>query len=73
MTFPFPLINAAKAVLLLITGADKAEAVAQLLGEDQAVRGKLPAAQLAPQGTYIIVLDAAAAKSSGQKIDPAAE
>lgn len=67
MTFTFPLINAARAVLLLITGGDKAEAAAQLLGEDQAVRQKLPAARVSPKGTYLVVLDAAAAKFTGRK------
>jgi len=67
MTFTFPLINAARNVLLLITGSDKSEAVAQLLGKDNAMRKRLPAARLQPQGLYTIVLDSAAAKLAGVK------
>ena len=67
MTFTFPLINAARTVLLFITGSDKAEPVAQLLGEDSAMRQRLPAARLKPKGLYTIVLDAPAAKLAGLK------
>jgi len=68
MTFTFPLINAARNVLLLVTGADKAEAVAQLLGEAAPDHGRLPAARVDPAGTFLIVLDAAAAKQAGLKV-----
>jgi len=67
MTFTFPLINAARNVILLITGQDKAEAVAGLLGEHPARKEKLPAAGVDPAGSFFIVLDAAAAKRTGLK------
>jgi len=67
MTFTFPLINAAHTVLLLVTGADKAEAVATLLGDDTAGRGRLPAARICPRGSYVMVLDAPAARLTSLK------
>ena len=67
MTFTYPLINAARNVLLLITGEDKAEAVSRLLSDDPAARKKLPAAGIEPAGTFMIILDAAAAKRAQQK------
>lgn len=62
MTLTFPLINAARNVLLLVTGADKAEAVAKLLSEDPAARQDLPAGHIDPKGNFIVVLDAPAAR-----------
>ena len=65
MTFTFPLINAAKNVVLLVTGADKAGAVAALLSDDDD-RRPLPAARVEPtHGKLSIVLDAAAAQQAG--------
>jgi 6-phosphogluconolactonase len=65
MTFTFPLINAARNVLLLVTGDDKAPAIAGLLGEDAPARQRLPVARVHPSdGKLIIVLDAAAARAS---------
>ena len=59
MTFTFPLINAARNVILLVTGDDKADAVADLLGPSPTV----PAARVAPaRGVLYVVLDAAAAR-----------
>lgn len=59
MTFTFPLINAARHVVLLVTGDDKADAVANLLGPSP----DLPAARVAPsRGLLSIVLDADAAR-----------
>jgi 6-phosphogluconolactonase len=63
MTFTFPLINAARNVVMLVTGDDKAGAVADLLGEDSASREQLPAARVAPaDGRFTLVLDSAAAR-----------
>ncbi len=62
MTFTLPLINAARHVILLVTGDDKAESVAALLGDDEDARRDLPAAGVAPAGgTLWVVLDEAAA------------
>jgi len=62
MTFTYRLINAARSVLLLVTGEDKAEAVAKLLAADPPDKSELPAAGVSPAGELIIVLDSAAAK-----------
>ncbi len=63
MTFTFPLINAARNIILLVTGDDKAEAVAGLLGSDEAVRRRLPAARLDPtDGLLTMVFDVPAAR-----------
>ncbi len=66
MTFSFPLINAARNVMFLVTGSDKAEAVLGVLGDSEEIRKQLPAAAVRPtDGALIIVLDAAAARLTG--------
>ncbi len=68
MTFTFGLINAARNVLMLITGEKKAHAVATLLGDDHAARANLPASRVAPvRGKLHIVLDSAAADNANIK------
>ena len=68
MTFTYPLINAARHVVFLIIGDDKAEVVAGLVGDDAAVRAELPAAQVKPKdGTLTIVMDAQAARRTSLK------
>ena len=68
MTITYPLINAARCVVLFVTGRDKARPVANLLGDDTKARRKLPASGVAPtDGRLIIVLDAPAARASGLK------
>jgi len=68
MTFTFPLINAARNVVVLVTGEDKAEAVAALLGYDQEARRRLPIARARPaDGNLVMALDAAAARMTGLK------
>ncbi len=68
MTFTYPLINAARHVIFLITGDDKAEAVAAVLGDDKNARKEIPAAHVNPiDGTLTVVLDAAAARKAGLK------
>jgi 6-phosphogluconolactonase len=62
MTFTFPLINAARHVMFLVTGADKADAVAAMLGEDAELKARYPAARVNPHGELTFVLDAAAAR-----------
>jgi len=63
MTFTFPLINAARNILLLVTGEDKAEAIAALVGDDEKARGKLPVSRVRPaDGRLVMALDAAAAR-----------
>jgi 6-phosphogluconolactonase len=60
MTFTFPLINAAQNILLLVTGEDKAPAIAKLLHQDD--QTDIPAAMLNPQGSFLLVLDSTAAR-----------
>jgi 6-phosphogluconolactonase len=70
MTFTYPLINAARNVMFLVTGEDKARAVATLLGSDEAARQKIPSARVAPQGKLTVILDQAAAKLSNLPTEP---
>lgn len=56
VTFTLPLLNAARHLALLVTGKDKAQALARVLADDEA----LPAARLNPDGTLAILADAAA-------------
>jgi len=68
MTFTYALINAARHVMFLVTGEDKADAVAAVLGEDKKAREEIPAAQVNPvDGKLTIVLDAAAARKTDLK------
>jgi 6-phosphogluconolactonase len=63
MTITYPLINAARNVVLLVTGRDKAPTVAVLLSDDDAARASLPISGVAPiDGRYMLILDAAAAR-----------
>ena len=65
MTFTFPLINAARNVIVLVTGDDKADVAATILDGDEQAKSKLPAARIAPDdGLCTLVLDAAAARRS---------
>ncbi|MCY2931791.1 MAG: 6-phosphogluconolactonase [Planctomycetota bacterium] len=63
MTFTFPLINAARHVVMLATGEDKTGPVADLLGPHGRHREELPAARVNPtDGRFTIILDEAAAR-----------
>jgi 6-phosphogluconolactonase len=60
MTITFPVINASRQVLMLITGNDKAEIVKRLFGEGDE---SLPAGRVTPRhGNMTVVLDADAAR-----------
>ena len=62
MTLTLPLINAARNIVFLVTGQDKAEAIAILLGERQSPQ-ELPASLVAPDdGMLCFVLDSEAAR-----------
>ena len=66
MTITYPLINAARNVMLIVTGGDKAEIVACLLGGDDEARAELPVGGICPaNGSLKIILDADAAKLAG--------
>ena len=65
MTITFPLINAARNVLLFVTGEDKADAVAAMLGQDEKAKHALPAGRIAPQdGNFFAVFDAPAVRKT---------
>ena len=53
--------------VLLVTGADKAQAVAQLLSEEQADKASLPASAVQPDGMMAVVLDSFAAREARQR------
>lgn len=68
MTFTFPLINAARDIILLVTGADKAEVVAALLHDG--AQKELPASLIQPtDGRVYIILDAPAARLTNFRIE----
>ena len=68
MTVTFPLINAARNVILFVTGSDKADAVAKLLDNDPQARAELPVSRVNPaRGNFKIILDAAAARAANLK------
>ncbi|MGZ5428792.1 MAG: 6-phosphogluconolactonase, partial [Thermoanaerobaculia bacterium] len=67
-TFTLPLLNAARHVALLVTGKDKAPALARVLADDEA----LPAARLNPDGTLVILADFAALSLSKKRTRPKA-
>jgi 6-phosphogluconolactonase len=64
MTMTYPLINAARTIVFLVTGDDKAEAVDSLIHEgEQAEEFPIPAACVRPtDGKLYFVLDSAAAR-----------
>jgi len=63
LSFTLPLINAAHSVLFLVTGRDKAEALATILGDDTDAAAQLPAGRVHPtRGKLLFVLDADAAR-----------
>lgn len=64
MTFTFPLINAARYVICLVTGDDKAQVIADIMSQDPSVMARLPAARVNPKGQLIYAMDASAAKLS---------
>ena len=68
MTLTLPVINAARNLIMLVTGDDKAEAVATILGEDVEATKTLPAAHVCPSdGKLVLVLDEAAARQTDLK------
>ncbi len=68
ITFTLPLLNAARHVALLVTGKDKAQALARVLADDEA----LPASRLDPDGTLTILADSGALSQSKDLPRPAA-
>jgi 6-phosphogluconolactonase len=59
VTLTFPVINAARQVDVLVTGADKADAVARGFGDPP--DPEAPAARVRPSGSLCVYLDEAAA------------
>jgi 6-phosphogluconolactonase len=71
LTFTLRLINAARNVLFLVTGEDKADAVAALLANGHHMGGRIPAARVAPTaGRLTVVLDQAAARLTALEAQP---
>lgn len=70
ITMTYPLINATRNILMLVTGEDKADAIASLLGPAPRPVEDLPAAGVGPtDGTWILVLDSGAARQWRQRAD----
>jgi 6-phosphogluconolactonase len=68
MTLTLPLINAARNLVMLVTGDDKADVVATILGGDVEATQALPAAHVCPaEGKLVIVLDEPAARQTDLK------
>ena len=63
MTFTFPIINAARNIVALVTGADKAEAISIVMGDDEEVRADLPFSMIRPtSGEFILAMDITASR-----------
>ncbi len=62
MTFTYPLINASRNVVFLVTGEDKAEATAAVLSQDEATRASKPAGRVVPAGELVFIVDIAAVR-----------
>ncbi len=61
LTFTYPLINAARNVMMLVLGDDKVEAIGIYMSPDPAVRSKIPAGRVNPtDGLLTLVTDSAA-------------
>ena len=63
MTFTFPIINAARNIVALVTGADKAQAIFTLMGDDEEARADLPFSMIRPiSGKFILAMDHTASR-----------
>ena len=63
MTFTFPMINAARNIVALVTGADKAEAISILMGDDEEARADLPFSMIKPtSGEFFLAMDLSASR-----------
>ncbi|MBT3198549.1 MAG: 6-phosphogluconolactonase [Phycisphaerales bacterium] len=63
MTFTFPLINAARNVVSLVTGTDKAEAISVIMSADEKARAALPFSMIRPSGgEFCLVMDESASR-----------
>jgi len=65
MTFTVPLLNAARCVIFLVTGEDKAPVMHEVLTDPAAATATRPAARIQPaNGLLIYAMDAAAARQT---------
>lgn len=63
MTFTFPIINAARNIVALVTGSDKAEAICILMGDDEEARADLPFSMIQPtSGEFFLAMDITASR-----------
>jgi 6-phosphogluconolactonase len=60
ITLTLPALNAGKRVVFLVSGAEKAEAVARAFGSDRQTP-EVPASLVDPQGEFVLLCDAPAA------------
>ncbi|MCP4377492.1 MAG: 6-phosphogluconolactonase [bacterium] len=61
MTFTFPLINTARNIVALVTGADKAQTIFTLMSDDEKARADLPFSMIRPSsGEFTLAMDSAA-------------
>lgn len=68
LTITYPLINNARNIIFLITGQDKADAVAKLVRQGPDSQADIPAARVEPKnGICFVVLDPPAAKKTDHR------
>jgi 6-phosphogluconolactonase len=71
MTITYPLINNARNIIFLVTGQDKADAVAKLVRQGPDSDAEIPAARVEPaNGVCFVVLDPPAAKKTDYRPEP---
>ena len=61
ITLTFPVLNAGKSVVFLVSGEEKAEAVARAFGSDRKTPDT-PSSLVEPRGEFVLLCDAAAAR-----------
>jgi 6-phosphogluconolactonase len=66
LTFTLPVINCARNVFFLVSGAEKREVIASLEREPELAATRYPAARVRPRGRIVWFLDRAAASGLGR-------
>jgi 6-phosphogluconolactonase len=57
ISLTFPVLNAARSIIVLAAGASKRPIIHALLDAPEAVRARYPVARLAPEGEMVLMLD----------------